>query len=124
MADVELMLCTYIKAKRGVRCVTDLPADMTSLPIVQVVRFAGADEVMTLDQAAVDIDVFHTDRAAAHALADLIRRDIRFDLPGYMLGGAVVANTETISGPKWLPYDNTNLRRNQSSYRVTVHSTL
>lgn len=124
MADVELMLCTFIKAKRGVRCVTELPADMTSLPIVQVGRFAGADDVLTLDNAAVDIDVFHTDRFAAQALADLIRRDIRLNMLGYALGGAVVANTETISGPKWLPYDNTNLRRNQASYRVTVHSTL
>lgn len=121
-ADAELLLTGWIKTQRGVRCVTDLPADLTSLPIVQVVRFGGSDDELTVDTPNIDVDVFHNDRASAFTLAEQIRSDIRLRLPGYSANGAVVTGVETISGPKWVPYDNTSLRRVSASYRVAIHS--
>lgn len=121
--DVELLLTTWIHATRGVKCVTELPSNLADvLPVVQVQRIAGADVELTLDQAVVDIDVYAADRASARLLADQVRHDMRLNLHGYTGGGGVVALVEVASGPHWLPYDNTNLRRYQASYRVTVHS--
>lgn len=121
--DVEAMLCTYITARRGCRTVTEIPSDLAAeLPLAQVQRIAGADTIITLDQAIVDVDVFAVDRASAHVLAEQIRTDFRTNLTGYRFGGGTVALVETITGPGWLAYDNTNLRRYTASYRVTVHS--
>lgn len=120
--DVEAMLVTYINTRRGVRTVTELPADLSSLPVVQVRRIAGGDRDVVIDTPIVDVDVFHVDRSTAHILAEQIRTDFRTNLTGYKSGTGVVALVETINGPYWVPYDNTNLRRYTASYRVTVHS--
>lgn len=124
-ADVELLLTAFIKLKRpAVHVCTELPANLADvLPVAQVHRIAGGDSDIVLDGAIVDVDAFAVDRAAARLLGEQIRSDFRLALSGYMSGGAVVSNVETINGPYWVPYDNTNLRRYTSSYRVTVHST-
>ena len=121
--DVEQLLTTYIAARRGCRAVTELPADLTgNLPLAQVRRIAGGDLTLTLDAVIVDVDVYAADRASAHVLAEQIRTDFRTNLTGYRFGGGTVARVETINGPYWVPYDNTNLRRYTAAYRVTVHS--
>lgn len=121
--DVEQMLVGYINARRGCKTYTELPADMLgNIPLAQVQRIAGADPIITLDQAVVTVDVFAADRASAHVLAEQIRTDFRTNLTGYRFGGGTVALVETASGPSWIPYDNTNLRRYTAAYRVTVHS--
>lgn len=121
--DVELMLTTYIRTRQACGAVTELPANLTAaVPVAVVRRIAGGDEQLTLDQAIVDVDVYAADRAAARLLSDQIRSDFRLHLTGYISGGGVVAKVETINGPFWVPYDNTNVRRYTAGYRVTVHS--
>lgn len=121
--DVEALLVAWIAARKGCRTCTELPADLAAeVPLVQVHRIAGSDLVLSLDQAIVDIDVFHTDKTAAHLLAEQIRTDMRLNLVGYRSGGGVVANVETVSGPIHLSYENTNVRRYTAAFRVTVHS--
>jgi hypothetical protein len=121
--DVELMLTTYIRTRQGCTAAVDVPANLVAaVPVAVVRRIAGADTILTLDQAVVDVDVYAADRAAARLLSDQIRSDFRLHLSGYVFGGGVVAKVETSSGPVWVPYDNTNVRRYTATYRVTVHS--
>jgi hypothetical protein len=56
--DVERLLVAYLGAALGVRVVTDLPANLQQiLPLVQVGRVGGADDVVTIDHARVDVVV-------------------------------------------------------------------
>ena len=115
----------------GYRVVTELPASLADeTPVIQVTRFGGADDLYVLDAANIDIDVFDgphdglTARENSRALAERVRSALRFNLPGYIPegGGALVATVSTISAPRWVPYDNTELRRFVASYRITIRS--
>lgn len=122
-ADVELLLGTWITTQTGIRCLNVLPADLIGdVPLVQVVRYGGADDNLTLDEAAVDIDCYTTDRTASFQLAEQVRSAVRLRLPGYHTAAGTVADVQTVVGPSWRPYDNTNVCRVGASYRVTVHS--
>lgn len=107
------------------RVVTELPANLASVvPLIQVVRFGGADEFITIDTANIDIDVFASSRTEARLISEEVRTAVRLYLPGYIgygAGGAVQSVT-TISAPRWVPYDNTSLRRFTAAYRITIHS--
>jgi hypothetical protein len=105
-----------------IRVVTELPADLAATQVIQVTRFGGSDDFITLDAANVDIDVFAATRDASRTLAEQVRTAVRLHLPGYATGGAAVQSVTTISAPRWVPYDNTNLRRFVASYRITIHS--
>ena len=105
------------------RVVTELSTKLADdLPLIQVVRFGGSDADLTLDSANVDIDTFAATRDAARSLAEQVRSAVRLHLPGYANAGAAVQSVTTISAPRWLPYDNTSLRRFTAAYRITIHS--
>lgn len=126
-ASVNLALIAYLGGATGARCVTDLPANLADvLPVIQVERFGGGDDTLTLDNANVDVDVYAADRAKAEALAEQVRFLMRADLPGKTVadGAAVVSRVRTITGPNRLPYDNTGLVRVGAAYQVTLHSRL
>lgn len=110
----------------GYRVVTELPAGLGTVvaatPVILVTRFGGSDSVLVLDEANVDVDTFGTTRDAARALGELVRSALRFKLPGVSTGGGFVAAVSTINAPRWVPYDNTDLRRFVASYRITVRS--
>lgn len=104
--------------------VTELPADLATLiPLIQVVRFGGGDDLPVLDTAHIDVDTFASTRDGARLLAEQVRAALRFQLPGQTAGGGFVAAVSTISAPRWVPYDNTtDLRRFVASYRITIRS--
>lgn len=110
------------------RVVTELPSDLGAVPTIQVTRFGGSDEWLTLDSANIDIDCFDDDhdgktaRENSRTLSEQVRTALRLHLPGYALNGAAVQSVTTISAPRWVPYDNTSLRRFVASYRITIHS--
>lgn len=105
------------------RVVTELPADLAAVvPVIQVTRFGGSDGTLTLDAANIDVDTFATTRDASRSLAEQVRAALRLHLPGYAASGAAVQSVTTISAPRWVPYDNTALRRFVASYRITIHS--
>jgi hypothetical protein len=126
-ADAELLLVgwlgpTLAPSYPTIRCVTDVPANLADvLPLVQVTRFGGSDDVPTLDRAHVDVDCFAATRQGAHDLAEAVRALLRFYLPGRVLSGAVIAKVITISGPAWRPWDNTDLARFGAAYALTIH---
>jgi len=126
-ASVNKALIAYLNGATGARCVTDLPANLADvLPVIQVERFGGGDDVVTIDKANVDIDVYAASRGAAEDLAEDVRRLMRTDLPGKTVadGAAVVSRVRTITSPSRLPYDNTGLVRVGAAYQVTLHSRL
>lgn len=100
-----------------------IPTNLTFLmPLVVVTRVGGGDDVITLDAANVDIDVFAADEDGAEAQAEHIRRELRLHLPRYQYNGTVVTKTETISGPRLLPFDSRNVVwRVGASYRISTH---
>lgn len=107
----------------GVRVVTETPKNLaTEVPLVQVVGIGGSDSVLTLDTATIDVDAFALTREAARDLAERARTSMRVTLPGRTVAGAFVARVETVSAPKWVPYDNTALRRFVATYRVDIRS--
>ena len=105
------------------RVVTELPANLADVvPVIQVTRFGGADRFTVLDDANIDVDTFGATRDGARNLGGLVRSALILHLPGVQTGGGIVTAVSTISAPRWVPYDNTNLRRFVASYRITIHS--
>lgn len=120
-ADVERLLVAFLPGQLGgVRVLTELPANLADvLPVVAVLRLGGTDASVAFDVATVDVDVYAASRAAASALAEQVRRALRFALPHT----AGVRHVQTLSAPAWRPYDNTALRRFGATYQLTVQAT-
>ena len=112
-----------------IRVVTELPASLgTVVPVIQVTRFGGSDRSYVLDDANLDVDYFDgahdglSARENARTGAEKVRAALLLHLPGYAANGAAVTAVDTINAPRWVPYDNTDLRRFVASYRITIHS--
>ena len=118
---VEALLIGWLSGQLGVRCLTDLPADLESvLPVVQVVRIGGPSDDNDPDfhTPTVSVDSFAEDRSAATTLGQQVDDALRKVLPGQVTGGAVVTKVQTITGPSWRPFDDTTLRRFGASYAL------
>lgn len=124
LVSAETFVRTWLAAQfpAPIRVVTELPADLGAVQTIQVTRFGGSDDFLTLDAANIDVDTFAATRDASRTLAEQVRTALRLHLPGYATGGAGVQSVSTISAPRSVPYDNTNLRRFVASYRITIHS--
>ena len=124
LADAETLVRGWLATQfpSPTRVVTELPADLGAVPTIQVTRFGGSDDWITLDAANIDVDTFAATRDASRSLAGQVRSALRLHLPGYAANGAAVQSVTTISAPRWVPYDNTSLRRFVASYRITIHS--
>lgn len=122
--DVEPSILAWLAARTGARCVTELPSDLIgSVPLIEVGRIGGSDRVLTMDAARVDITCFAAaPRDNARKLAYQVHDLLRLRLPGTVVPGGVVLRVLTESGPTWLPYDNTSVRRFAATYEITVHS--
>jgi len=124
LVAAEAFVRTWLAAQfPSARVVTELPANLGDvLPVIQVTRFGGSDDFLTLDAANIDIDTFAASRDDARSLGEQVRTALRLHFPGYAAGGGAVQSVTTISAPRWVPYDNTGLRRFVASYRITIHS--
>jgi len=121
--DVEPMLTTWLSSQLGIRCVTELPSTLaTSVPLVEVGRIGGADSQIVVDAARVDITCWGSTRDTARKLAYQVQDLIRVHLPGLRVPGGVVIFADTVSGPTWLPYDDTAVRRFHCTFQVFVRS--
>jgi hypothetical protein len=81
----------------SLRCVTELPADLAAeVPLVEVARIGGGD--------------------LNHSLRDM--------LPGQPLDGGIVLRVNTSSGPHWLPYADTAVRRFTALYQIVLSTHL
>lgn len=122
--SVPKLLTHWLTTALGYENVTTrLPSNLTfAMPAVVVTRVGGGDDVITLDRANVDIDVLGADEDGTEAQAEHIRRAVRLALPRYQWSGTVVTKTETISGPRLLPFDSRAVVwRVGASYRISTH---
>lgn len=107
----------------GAHVVTETPADFTGkLPVIAVSRFGGSSSYPTIDAANIDIEYFDSTRDLARDGSQSVRRAIEVDMPGAVVGGNTVIGTAEISAPTWTPYANTNVRRFNASYQITLHT--
>lgn len=122
--DVELEVMVALRAFLGDGVVVRDELDNSladELPTVQVQAVSGSDDGIRLDRAFVDIDVYHSTRAKAIALAATIRGWVLTELRGSVTQTAVFARTGTISRPAIRPYENTGLRRVGATYEIYCH---
>jgi len=122
-SGVEALLIGWTADQLGVRCLTDLPADLASAaPIVQIVRIGGPsdDSFSNFQAATVSVDCFAADRLAATTLAQQLDDAWRKVLPGAAVSGAVVGKVRTLTGASWRPWDDTAVRRVGATYQVWV----
>ena len=111
------------------RVATETPANLGDvLPCIVITRFGGTDDaIWTFDNPNVDFDVYAATRAQARTLAHEVRTWVRSELPGSTITDAAgnkgfVHRTQTVSGPVWTPYDNTNVRRFVYGAAIRIHS--
>lgn len=123
--DIELELIQWLQAKTGPGVVVRDELDnrlLEELPTVQVQRLpAGGDDGFRLDRALVDIDVYHSTRGTAIALAAQIRDWLLTELPGTRTGTAVFGRVTSSPPPAVRPYENTALRRVGATYQIYSH---
>lgn len=117
-ADVEALLVIYLA---GIPDVTgtsvELPANiLTRLPFIQINRVGGSDDYIT-DSATVDVDVFHSTRAEASALARVVHAAM-MRLRHTAVNGVLVDSVETVTGPQWINYEDENLQRYVATYQI------
>ncbi|MGV9352283.1 phage tail termination protein [Streptomyces misionensis] len=122
--DVELEVMTALRDFLGDGVVVRDELDnslLEELPTVQVQVSGGDDDGYRLDRPFVDIDVYHSTRADAIALAATIRGWVLTQLRGSATETAVFGWTSTISRPAIRPYENTGLRRVGATYEIYCH---
>lgn len=124
LANAVQVVRTYLAgAFPDARVVTETPNDLVKeLPVIRVRRIGGHDAVYTLDVATIDVDAYEGDEVKAYGLAEQIRTSLRLHAEGQTVDGALIAQVDTISAPKWVPYDNTALRRISATYRIAIRS--
>jgi hypothetical protein len=99
----------------------EVPSNLAfDLPFHVVERFGGADRANWLDIARVDIDTYAAAADTAEDFAEQIRAAMRTRLVRYMFDGSTVSKVETMSAPKLIPYDATNVFRASASYQLTI----
>jgi hypothetical protein len=124
--DEEKVVTDWLQGKfPDAFCCTETPADMASvLPVIRVLSLGGPNTKLAMGRPAVSIACYHVDRVSAKTLAKQIFQAMRFEMPGYQPGmGTTVNRVNTISGPAWRPYDNTNLRCFGMTLQLVIHTT-
>lgn len=104
----------------------DLPGNLpTALPLVQVVGAVGSTEVApTIDAPVLDVDSYAATLATAKTLAEAVRWQLRYVLPGRVIGNTHVRAVTTFSGPAPVPFDATNVHHVAASYQFVVRPSL
>lgn len=115
--DVELLLTRHLTAALdGIYVCTSLPPDdelRGLLPAVRVMRSGGGWTIRKqLDDAVIDVDVWHTQLQPLNDLIARLRAEIE-DMRGLYDAALGVAITETteVAGPRRLPEDDPLLIR-------------
>lgn len=110
------------------RVVTRIPANLENVcPLIVVGRIGGSVRDYVLDDAQIDVTCFakgdaSTIETAVDDFAEQVRAALLWLLPGASAAGGTVLSVAESSAPKQVPYDNTNLRRSEASYRITIRS--
>lgn len=121
---VEPLLIAWLSQdlSPSVPVTTETPPDLEqAVPLVQVARITGDDDAFRLDYPTVDVTAWAADRLAAARLADQVRDSIIRLWRHGAFQDAVVTSVDIRPAPRWLPYDNTQVRRYQATYHLVTH---
>lgn len=127
-ADIEAAVITALAALPGVtRVSTTTPADLAgSLPMIQVQRVGGADDLVT-DTARVDVQTFtptdptNPNRGSAIQLAERVRAAVHA-LRHTAVGAVVIDTAETVVAPQWVDYADEHVTRFVGTYEFTLRA--
>ncbi|MGW9637436.1 hypothetical protein [Nocardiopsis alba] len=119
---IEPLLIAWLSQDLSVTVTTETPPSLEArVPLVQVARISGSDDGYRLDHPIVDVTAWASDRLAAARLAGQVRDSmIRLWRHGEYQG-AVVTDVEIRPAARWVPYDNTAVRRYAATYHLTTH---
>ena len=123
-ADPELLVAEWLHGQLSVKTWADpeLPErwDYTA-PLVWIQRGQGSgDTVLTLDDVLLDVAVLAKIADNARETAELVRREIRLNLPLTTFdNGVFCTGSSTFSAPSWAPA--TGVFRREATYRVILH---
>lgn len=118
------------------RVATRIPSNLMDLfsgegavnAVIVVGRIGGSIRDYVLDDASIDITCFSpgdgstTLETAVDDVAEEVRAALLWQFNNAQVSGGVVRGVTETSAPKQIPYDNTNVRRSEASYRITVRS--
>lgn len=128
--SIEQILVKWIRDRVGVHVMTELPHNFQDpdgpthlLPVIVVDRISGAelDGSPIIDRPVVDVDCYGSSRAQAQGLAEQVRHELRWTLPGSRVDGVVFTRTRTVVGPRSLPHANPKIRRYSANYELLLH---
>lgn len=128
--SIEVILVKWLKERLGVHALTELPNNFQDangptalLPVIALERISGAnlDGSPIIDRPIVDIDCYAGTRGQAQTIAEQVRRELCWTLPGQRVDGAVFSRTRTIVGPRLLPHANPAVRRYSANYELLLH---
>lgn len=104
----------------------DLPGNLlNALPLIQVVGAVGSAEVAaTIDAPVLDVDTYAATVATAKTVAEQVRWQMRYVLPGRILGNTHVRAVTTFSGPAPVPFEASNVFHVAASYQLVVRPSL
>lgn len=127
-ADAELAVIQFLSALDAVvalvpyaRISSELPARPV-YPAVLVTRVSGQVIYPALDQPAIAVDVYGTDKATAQRLMQTVRGAL-LSISNDRVPECVLVSAEEELGPQWLPdtVAATPIPRYTARYRVLTH---
>lgn len=103
----------------GVVTGSSTPSDLTAAGVKGFLRIALVDDPDdSITRAAiVDIDCFATTRRVAYDVSQKVRGIL---MSARSVDGMVIDSLRTVSGPKRVPWDNSNIRRLLATYRIST----
>lgn len=124
--DSEAVAATWLRSRpelAGIQVSTDLRGYTAGQRRIVITRVGGVPSLaIRVDNPRLDVDVFGTDKADAHDLAQLARA-LLHELPtgDHTALDAVVANVADDVGLQWLPDPDTQAARYVLTLRLAVH---
>lgn len=127
--DVPDLLQDWCKTVLGYTNVVadgEPPRNLTDLirtaPVIVVDRFGGAEDVVTIDNANVNVTTFANSIDGAKHHAAFIHSALMTRLRGHTYQGTVVTRVQAIRQPIKLPWDSRNvIHARSAAYQIRLH---
>lgn len=115
----EQVVVAYLTGKCGLLGVAvEDPLDMLSrLPFAKVTRVGGPTDYIT-DMGTIDVDVFNTTRVSALDTMNAVHLRM-LALRGTAVSGCLIDDVDVLMGPRWLDYEDENVKRYVASYTIS-----
>lgn len=118
----ELLLVNWLKDRTGLRTSVELPANYPDvLPVTVVSLTTGVQDNFYLQRPIFEVSVYAGDRSQALATATNIKNLVLTELPNSSTPYGTVTFARCLMLPRWLPFDDTHVRRYAATYLLALH---